>query len=81
MRDALVLQHRNSIAIPCIGAQALIVVDRDAEVIARGRARIGTLQLIFVIHGGPHSGWIEAHAALRERWESRRYGGCKQPWN
>ena len=71
VRDALVLQHRNKIAIPCIGAQPRVVIDRNAQVIARRRSRIGALQFILVIHRGPHSGWIEARAALRERRRAR----------
>ncbi len=67
MRDALVLQHRNKIAIPCIGAEPRVVVNRNAQVIARRRSRIGALQFILVVHRGPHSGWIEAHAPLCEQ--------------
>ena len=43
MGNALVLQHRNKISIPCIGAQPLLVIDWNAQVIAHRRARIGAL--------------------------------------
>ena len=75
MRDALVLQHRNKIAIPCIGAEPRVVVDRNAQVIAGRRSRIGALQFILVVHRGPHSGGIEAHAALRRTSERSRKRG------
>ena len=74
MRDALVLQHRNKIAIPRIGAEPRVVVDRNPQVIAHGRSRIGALQFILVVHRGPHTGWIETHAALAERRRARDRG-------
>ena len=61
---ALMLWHRDEIGVPGVGPQPRIVVDRKAEVIARGGSRIGALELILVIHRGPHSGKVESHPRL-----------------